>query len=423
MTARNIEVMAPAGSFASLQAAIQGGANAVYFGVGHLNMRANSSQNFTLTDLEDITRRCRRQDVRTYLTMNTIVYDNELASVEGTLQAAAHAGVDAVIASDFAVINIARQLRLTVHISTQSNITNIEAVKFFSQFADVMVTARELNLNQVAAITRQIEEQQIKGPSGQLVRIEVFAHGALCMAVSGKCYLSLHTMNSSANQGACLQPCRRTYEVKDKESDTAMEVDQEYIMSPKDLKTVHFLNKIVDAGVRVLKIEGRGRSPEYVKTVSRVYRQAADAVCSGTFNEQRIAEWEKELHKVYNRGFWNGYYLGQRLGEWTEKYGSQATRKKFYLGKITNFYGRIGVAEVKIETNEISVGDEVMVIGETTGVYEDKVREIRVDLRPVEQARKGEVFSVPVKEQLRRGDKMYILRQQHHEQVDFLNKT
>lgn len=421
MHARDIEVMAPVGSFSSLQAAIQGGADAVYFGVGHLNMRSKSSQNFSLEDLKTITETCRRHGVRTYLTMNTIVYDNELSTIETTLQAAADAEVSAIIATDFAVINVARRLGMSVHISTQSNVTNIEAVKFFARFADVMVTARELNLNQVAAITRQIEEQQIKGPSGELVKIEIFAHGALCMAISGKCYLSLHTMNSSANRGACLQPCRRAYEVKDKDSDIAMDIEQEYIMSPKDLKTVHFLNKILDAGVRVLKIEGRGRSPEYVKTVSEVYRQAADAVCEGTYSAERISGWEKELRKVYNRGFWNGYYLGQRLGEWTEKYGSQATRKKFYLGKVTNFFSKISVVEVKIETNTVVAGDEIMVIGETTGVYEDTVREIRVDLKPVTRAGKGDVCSIPVKETLRRGDKMYLLREQKQEQVDYLN--
>jgi len=421
MEARDVEVMAPVGSFASLQAAFQAGADAVYFGAGHLNMRSNSSQNFSLSDIKDIVRLCRERNVKSYLTVNTIVYDNELEKVKEVLQTAASAQVSAIIATDFSVIQYAHELDLPVHISTQSNITNIEAVKFYARFADVMVTARELNLNQVAAITRQIKEQQIKGPSGNLVRIEIFAHGALCMAVSGKCYLSLHTMNSSANRGACLQPCRRSYQVQDKESDIAMEVDNEYIMSPKDLKTVHFLNKILDAGVRVLKIEGRGRSPEYVKTVTQVYRQAVNAVFDGTYDEQKIEAWNRKLSQVYNRGFWNGYYLGQRLGEWTEKYGSQAIRKKLFLGKITNYYSKIGVVEVPVETNEVKTGDQIMIIGDTTGVIEDTVKEIRVDLQPVEKAKKGDVCSIPIGETVRRGDKLYVMREQKRSFTDYLS--
>lgn len=423
MEARDIEIMAPVGSFASLQAAIQGGADAVYFGVGHLNMRSNSSQNFTLSDLHEIVQICRQAGVRSYLTMNTIVYDQELNTISDSLRAAAQAGVSAVIATDFAVIGEARNLGLEVHISTQSNVTNIEAVKFFAQFADVMVTARELNLNQVADITKAIRAQNVTGPSGKLVQIEVFAHGALCMAVSGKCYLSLHTMNSSANRGACLQPCRRAYHVKDKDSDIELEVDNEYIMSPKDLKTVHFLNKILDAGVRVLKIEGRGRSPEYVKTVSEVYREAVDAYFEGAFTEDRIRNWDARLAKVYNRGFWNGYYLGQRLGEWTEKYGSQATQKKMYLGKVTNYFSRIGVAEVRMDTNEVDLNDNILFLGDTTGVYEDKVKELRVDLKKRDKATKGEVVSIPVSKLVRRGDKLYKVVEVKHEKTDFLSNA
>ncbi|HKK09241.1 MAG TPA: peptidase U32 family protein [Bacteroidales bacterium] len=423
MEAKDIEIMAPVGSKASLYAAIQGGADAVYFGAGHLNMRSKSSQNFSLADLKEIAAICRQNKVRSYLTMNTIIYDNELEQVEAALQVAKDSQIDAIIAADFSVIQKARELGMEVHISTQSNITNIEAVKFFAQFADVMVTARELNLNQVAEITKAIEKEKVTGPSGELVQIEVFAHGALCMAVSGKCYLSLHTMNSSANRGACLQPCRRAYDVKDKDSDIELEVDNEYIMSPKDLKTVHFLNKILDAGVRVLKIEGRGRSPEYVKTVSSVYRKAVNAYFSGEFGEPQIREWDKELEKVYNRGFWNGYYLGQRLGEWTEKYGSQATQKKLYLGKVTNYFSKIGVAEVKVDTNELELNDNVVFIGDTTGVHEEKVKEIRIELSPVQKAVKGDVFSIPVSNLVRRGDKMYKVIEVENQKRDFLSNA
>jgi len=407
MQSGDIEIMAPVGSYASLRAAIQGGADAVYFGAGHLNMRSKSSQNFTLDDLEEIVSISKENNVRTYLTVNTIIYDNELKEMHQIIEAASKNGISAIIATDFSAIQYARQLGMEVHISTQSNITNIEEVKFFSQWADVMVTARELNLNQVAAITKAIKEQETRGPSGELVQIELFAHGALCMAISGKCYLSLHNLNESANRGACLQPCRRAYQVKDKEKDIELEVDNEYIMSPKDLKTVHFLNKILDAGVRVLKIEGRGRSPEYVKKVTEVYREAVNSWFSGDFTRENIERWNEKLKSVYNRGFWNGYYLGQRLGEWTEEYGSQATRKKLYVGKVTNYYSKIGVIELKMETNELTVGDNYMIIGSTTGIYEDRAKELRVDLKPVNKTVKGDYVSIPVKKTIRRGDKLY----------------
>jgi putative protease len=407
MTAKDIEIMAPVGSYASLMAAIQGGADSVYFGIGKLNMRSNSSQNFTLDDLKEITRICREHNIRTYITLNTVIYDHELAEMKKIVDAAKTNGISALIASDWSVITYARSRGMEVHMSTQTNITNVEAVKYYAQYADVMVTARELQLEQVKAITEAIREQNITGPSGKLVQIEIFAHGALCMAVSGKCYLSLDNLNSSANRGACLQPCRRKYIVKDKESDLELEIDGEYIMSPKDLNTVSFLDKILDAGVRVLKLEGRGRSAEYVKTVAAVYREAVDAWFDGDYTQERIDDWNERLATVYNRGFWDGYYLGRKLGEWTESYGNQATVRKMYIGKVTNYFSKIGVAELKIETHDLALEDEIKIIGPTTGVYEDTISEIRLDYDPVKKAVKGDVCSIPVKELVRRGDKVY----------------
>jgi len=407
MTAKDIEIMAPVGSYASLHAAIQGGADSVYFGIGKLNMRSNSSQNFTLDDLEEISHICHKNNIRTYITLNTVIYDHELEEMKKIVDAATVNGINAIIASDMSVILYARSRGVAVHMSTQTNITNLEAVKYYAQFADVMVTARELQLEQVKAITLAIREQDIKGPSGDLVQIEIFAHGALCMAVSGKCYLSLDNLNSSANRGSCLQPCRRKYTVKDKESDLELEIDGEYIMSPKDLNTVSFLDKILDAGVRVLKLEGRGRSPEYVKTVAAVYREAVDAWFDGDYTQERIDQWNKRLATVYNRGFWDGYYLGRRLGEWTESYGNQATQRKIYIGKVTNYFSKIGVAELKIESHDLAVDEEIKIIGPTTGVYEDKVQEIRLEYDPVEKTEKGDVCSIPVRELVRRGDKVY----------------
>ncbi|RLD35168.1 MAG: U32 family peptidase [Bacteroidetes bacterium] len=407
MTARDIEIMAPVGSYASLHAAIQGGADSVYFGIGKLNMRSNSSQNFTLEDLKEISRICQEHNIRTYITLNTVIYDHELEEMKQIVDAAKVNSISALIASDWSVITYARSKGMEIHMSTQTNITNMEAVKYYAQFADVMVTARELQLAQVKSITETIKEQNIKGPSGKLVQIEIFAHGALCMAVSGKCYLSLDNLNSSANRGACLQPCRRKYIVKDKESDLELEIDGEYIMSPKDLNTVSFLDKILDAGVRVLKLEGRGRSPEYVKTVAAVYREAVDAWFAGDYTQERIDKWNDRLATVYNRGFWDGYYMGRKLGEWTEEYGNQATQRKTYIGKVTNYFNKIGVAELKIETHDLSIDEEIKIIGPTTGVYEDKVLEIRLDYDPVKKAVKGDVCSIPVKELVRRGDKVY----------------
>jgi putative protease len=405
--AKKIEIMSPVGSHESLMAAIQGGADAVYFGAGHLNMRSRSSANFTLEDLQTISRICRDHGVRSYLTLNTVIYDEELSMMRSVVDAAKSNGIDAIIASDQAVINYAHQQGAEIHISTQANISNIEAVRFYSKFADVMVTARELALEQVKAITEIIREEQIKGPSGDLVRIEVFAHGALCMAVSGKCYISLDTFNLAANRGACMQPCRRPYKVFDRDGEVELEVDNQYIMSPKDLKTIDFLDKIIDAGVRVLKIEGRGRSPEYVKTVTRCYREAADAVLEGTFNNQKLETWNTKLATVYNRGFWDGYYLGRKVGEWSQQYGSQATRRKVYVGKIMNHYPRIRIAEVKIEAQHLAVGDRVLVLGPTTGVLEDEVREIRVDDKVVQRTVRGELCTIPLHDVVRPSDKLY----------------
>ena len=399
--------MSPVGSMESLMAAIQGGAGSVYFGIGKLNMRSRSSKNFTTDDLREITAICSEHDVRSYITLNTVIYDEELEEMKAIVNAARESGVSAIIASDQSVIAYARQVGMEVHMSTQTNITNLEAVKFYAHFADVMVTARELSLDKVKAITEGIEKENITGPGGEKIRIEIFVHGALCMAVSGKCYLSLDNMNFSANRGECMQLCRRSYSVKDKESDLELEVDNEYIMSPKDLKTIEFLDKILDAGVRVLKIEGRGRSPEYVKTVTRCYREAVEAYFSGSFTHENIERWNHELSKVYNRGFWDGYYLGRKMGEWSEQYGSQATQKKIYVGKVTNYYAKIGVAEVLIEATPLMQGEKIYIIGPTTGVYEGIVGELRVNEKETKIARQGEVCSIPVADFLRRSDKLY----------------
>jgi len=399
--------MAPVGSHESLMAAIQGGADSVYFGVGKLNMRSRSSQNFTLDDLRQIAAICHEACVKTYLTLNTIIYDSELDEMRQTVDAAKEAGISAIIASDLSVMTHARKQGVEIHLSTQTNVTNLEAVRFFSQFADVLVTARELSLQQVSEIVKGIKRESITGPSGNLVQIEIFVHGALCMAVSGKCYISLDNLNSSANRGACLQQCRRTYIVTDKEDGHQLEIDNEYIMSPKDLCTIGFLDKIVMAGVSVFKIEGRGRGPEYVKTVTQCYREAATAVLEGTFTPEKVEGWMKRLASVYNRGFWDGYYLGRKMGEWTKRYGSQATRRKQYLGLVNNFFSNLCVAEIKMETHEMKIGEPLLIIGPTTGVVEFEVPEIRVDLKKVTGTRKGELCSVPVPGLVRRGDKVF----------------
>lgn len=403
-----IEIMAPVGSYESLRAAIQAGADAVYFGIGNLNMRSRSAANFTIDDLEKICSIAKQAGIRTYLTLNTIIYNHELDEMRQLVDAAKRVGVSAIIASDMAVITYARSVGVEVHISTQCNISNTEAVRFFSQWADVMVTARELPLRQVAEITQYIRDNDIRGPKGELVQIEVFAHGALCMSVSGKCYLSLDNYNYSANRGACLQLCRREYLVKDLESDIELVVDNKYIMSPKDLCTIDFLDKIVKAGVRVLKIEGRGRSADYVKTVVECYKEAVAAIADGSYTQERIAGWKQRLSTVFNRGFWDGYYMGRKMGEWTERYGSQATENKVYLGLIKNYFNRIGVAEAQMQTAEVlRPGDEVMVIGETTGVYRATVEELRLERDSVAEVRQGDRFSFATTEQLHRGDKLY----------------
>jgi len=407
MKREEVEIMAPVGSYESLMAAIQAGAGSVYFGVEQLNMRARSSNNFTLDDLKRITETAHSKGVKTYLTVNVVVFDNELDQLHLIIDAAKAAGVSAIIASDISAIMYARQVGVEVHISTQVNITNIDAVRFYAQFADVVVLAREMNLGRVGEISKAIREQNITGPKGELVRLEMFVHGALCMAVSGKCYLSLNEMNSSANRGSCMQSCRRAYIVTDKETGAELEIDNEYIMSPKDLKTIHFLNKLLDAGVSVLKIEGRARSPEYVYTVVECYREAVQAYFDGEFNNEKVADWDNRLASVFNRGFWDGYYLGQRLGEWSGNYGSLATHRKVYVGKGLNYFSKLKVAEFKLETGPLKVGDEIYITGPTTGLVKTIVSEIQLDKQSVEEAPKGSYISIPVDTKIRKSDKLY----------------
>lgn len=405
----DIEIMAPVGSFESLTVALQSGADSVYFGIEHLNMRSKSSANFTTEDLKKIVQRCREHGVKSYLTLNTIMYDEDLTLMKELIEVAKEVGLSAVIASDPAALSYANSVGVEVHLSTQLNISNVDSLRFYAKFADVVVLARELNMDQVKEIYKAIQEEQIKGPSGDLVRIEMFCHGALCMAVSGKCYMSLHEVGPSANRGSCTQQCRRKYIVKDKESDTTFEIDNEYIMSPKDLKTIHFLNKMIDAGVGVLKIEGRARGAEYVKTVVTCYDEALRSICDETYDDDKIAAWDERLKKVFNRGFWNGYYLGQRLGEWTHRYGSSATHKKIYIGKCTNFFSKLNVAEFKVEARELEEGEELIITGPTTGVIELSAEDIRVELKSAKLVSKGEFFSIQVPEKVRRNDQLYKL--------------
>lgn len=399
--------MSPVGSYESLMAAIQAGAGSVYFGVGNMNMRSRSAANFSNEDLQKITDICKEHHVRSYLTVNTIIYNNEVNEVHQLIDLAKQCEVSAIIAFDWAVIQYCRKIGMEVHISTQCNITNIEAVRFYAQFADVMVLAREVTLAQAADICKSIKDEHICGPSGQLVQIEMFVHGALCMAVSGKCYLSLDNLGYSANRGACLQPCRRKYRVKDDESDMELLVDGKYIMSPKDLCTIGFLDKVIKAGVSILKIEGRGRSAEYVKMVTACYHEALQAIEDGSFTQEKVSQCMDKLRSVYNRDFWDGYYLGRTMGEWTERYGSQATRVKTHIGKITNYYANIGVAEIYIETGSLNLGENILISGPTTGVYEAALDEIRVNLKPTDHADKGVYCSIPTTELVRRGDKVY----------------
>ena len=409
MDRKELEIMAPAGNFECLRAAIQGGTDSVYFGVGDLNMRSHSANNFSQEDLRSVVETCREAGVKTYLTLNIIVYDGDLGRMRALVDEAKACGVDAIIASDMAVIAYCRERGVEVHASTQLNISNVEALRFYSGFADVVVLARELSLGQVREIHDAVAREGIKGSGGEAVRIEMFAHGALCMAVSGKCYLSLHSYGASANRGECYQVCRRGYGVTDLETGNALVVDNKYIMSPKDLCTIEFMDKMADAGVRVFKIEGRARSSEYVRRTVSCYRRAADAICDGTFTAGLAAGLKEELSEVFNRGFWDGYYQGARLGEWSEVYGSQATRRKVYCGKVTNWFDRIGVAEILVESGSLEPGDDVLITGPSTGVVEDTVREVRLEYDPVPRASKGDLCSIPVSAgKVRRGDKVYI---------------
>jgi putative protease len=403
----NIEIMSPVGSYEMLYAAINAGAGSVYFGASHLNMRAKSSKNFTIEDLKNIANICAENNVKSYLTVNTIIYDEEIKEMQNIIKIAKESGISAIIATDISTITYARSIGMEVHISTQQNITNTEAVRYFSQFADVMVLARELNLEQVKVICDNVQKENILGPSGDLVRIEMFVHGALCMAISGKCYLSLHTQNHSANRGDCLQTCRRPYEVSDKTSNLQLEVDNEYIMSPKDLTTIDFLDKILAAGVTVLKIEGRGRSPEYVKVTTEVYHQAVEAYFNGNYTQENVELWKDKLARVYNRGFWDGYYLGRKLGEWTNVKGSSATTTKVYVGKAMNYYKKIGIVDFLVEDQTISVDDEYYIIGPTTGVVEGKLEQLFVNETQGTIANKGDRITFKSIPKVRESDKLY----------------
>jgi len=406
-----IEIMAPAGSYEALAAAINAGTNSVYFGIEHLNMRARAANNFTTDDLRKIVSICQEKNVKTYLTLNTVMYDNDLELMRKICDTAKEVNLTAVIASDIAVMQYANNIGVEVHISTQANVSNFETVKFYSQFADVIVLARELSIEQIKSICEQVKENNVRGPNGNVVGIEIFVHGALCVSISGKCYMSLHTYASSANRGACLQNCRRKYRVIDEETKKELVLDNKYVMSPKDLCTIGFIDKIIDTGITVLKIEGRGRSPDYVYTVVQCYREAVDSYTNRTYNKEKIELWKKRLGSVYNRGFWHGgYYLGKKVGEWSGKYGSQATKEKVYIGIIENYYAKPKVASFLIETGEIKGGDTIIIIGPTTGVVEEKVTSVFVNEKPVDIAKKGDVATVPITTKVRKNDKLYMVR-------------
>ncbi len=405
----DFEIMAPVGSRESLMAAIQAGADSVYFGIGQLNMRSHSANHFTIDDLHDIAQTCKVHGIKSYLTVNTVIYDGDIATMHTIIDAAKAANITAVIASDVAVMVYCSEVGVEVHLSTQLNISNIDALKFYARFADVVVLARELNMNQVEEIYRQIKEQDIRGPRGELIRIEMFCHGALCMAVSGKCYMSLHDANRSANRGECVQICRRSYTVTDNETGNQLEIDNQYIMSPKDLKTVRFIDRMMQAGVRVFKIEGRARGPEYVYTVVRCYKEALASVLNGSFTEEKKAEWDERLAKVFNRGFWDGYYQGQTMGEWTKEYGNKATEKKVLVGKVIKYFSRLGVAEIAVEASELELNDHLLITGTTTGVMYFDAKEIRYELQPVAKAAKGTRVSIPVPDKVRPNDKVFKL--------------
>lgn len=406
------EIMAPVGSRESLAAAIQAGADSVYFGIGQLNMRSHSANPFTIDDLREIAQTCNEKGIKTYLTVNTIIYGEDIETMHEIVDAAKEAGISAIIASDVAVMTYCQKVGQEVHLSTQLNISNIEALKFYAQFADVVVLARELNMEQVAEIYRQIVEQNICGPSGEQIRIEMFCHGALCMAISGKCYMSLHEANRSANRGGCVQICRRSYTATDNETGHQLEIDNKYIMSPKDLKTIRFIDRMMKSGVRVMKIEGRARGAEYVYTVVKAYKEAIQSVIDGTFTNEKKDEWDAQLATVFNRGFWDGYYQGQTMGEWNKNYGSNATEKKVYVGKGIKYFSKLGVAEFAIEASEINVGDKLLITGPTTGVMYLDAKEIRYDLKPVETAKQGWRVSIPVPDKVRPSDKLFKLEQQ-----------
>ncbi len=406
----DFEIMAPVGSYESLQAAIQNGANSVYFGIASLNMRSHSANNFTTDDLRKIVGICQEKNIKTYLTVNTVIYNDDLALMREIIDVASEVNISAIIASDVAVMTYARSKGVEVHLSTQLNIANVEALKFYAQFADVVVLARELNMDQVADIYQAIVKEQIKGPKGELIKIEMFCHGALCMAISGKCYMSLHELGASANRGSCYQVCRHAYRLIDDERDIEIKVDNQYLMSPKDLKTIHFINKLIEAGVRVFKIEGRARGPEYVRMVTACYNEAINAYLDGTYSEEKIADWDERLKTVFNRGFWNGYYLGQRLGEWSPQYGSNATETKIYVAKSTKYYSKMGIAEFYVETKRgIKKGEKALIIGPTTGVIEITIGEMRVDNKVVEEVHRGESFSIVVPCKTRPSDKLYVM--------------
>jgi putative protease len=407
MQLSDFEIMAPAGSYESLTAAIQGGADSIYFGIEGLNMRAKSSNNFTIDDLHEIARICRENGLKSYLTVNTVIYDNDMTLLHRIIDAAKEANLSAIIASDVSAMMYARTVGVEVHLSTQLNISNVEALRFYAQFADVVVLARELNMDQVKQIFEAIQRDNIVGPSGELIRIEMFSHGALCMAVSGKCFLSLHEQNVSANRGACTQICRRSYTVKDKDSNIELDIDNEYIMSPKDLRTIHFMDTMVESGVRVFKIEGRARGAEYVRTVTECYKEAIIAYLDGTYGQEKVDTWTERLSTVFNRGFWDGYYLGQKLGEWTGNYGNAATKRKVLIGKGIKYFPNAGVAEFLMESLSLKVGEEILITGPTTGAITTRIEEIRVDQKPVEETVKGDYFSIKIADKIRPSDKLF----------------
>lgn len=417
---KKIEIMAPAGSYESLEAAIKAGADSVYFGIEQLNMRARASNNFTLKDLKKIADRCNKSGIKTYLTLNTILYDYDISLMRKICDSAKKSGISAVIASDISAINYANSIGLEVHISTQTNVSNLEAIKFYSKFADVVVLARELTLQQIKNICNEIKKQNIKGPSGKLIEIEIFVHGALCVAISGKCYMSLATSNASANRGACLQNCRKSYKVIDEETGDELKIDNKYIMSPKDLCTIGFIDKLLDSGISVLKIEGRGRSPDYVYAVTKCYKEAVESVLNKTYTKEKINNWTKELEKVYNRGFWHGgYYLGKKLGEWSAGYGSQSKKEKVFIGIARHYFPKTQIGEFILQTGEIELGDEIIITGKTTGIIHQKIESLYVDEKPTSKAKKGQIITIKINEKIRKNDKLYIVTDRKEMQGTF----